>query len=134
VRGRQADASPDRLIAASVAAMPLMMPYYMDYDLLLLAVPAVLFAADVCRRGAPMSRLDRWITGAWAVLFPWLFFNAAYAGDAGVNFTVLLLAAVAVMLSARAALDDKPASQLQGPTDEVPSDELRRPARLPAAA
>jgi hypothetical protein len=110
VRGLSADASPDRLIAAAVAAMPLMMPYYMDYDLLLLAVSAVLFAADVCRRGAPMHRLDKWITGVGVTLCPWLFFNAAYAADAGVNFTVLLLAAVAVMLAARAALDENAAA------------------------
>jgi hypothetical protein len=129
VRGQTSDASPDRLIAAAVAAMPLMMPYYMDYDLLLLAVPAVLFAADVCRRGAPMHRLDKWITGVGLVLCPWLFFNAAYAGDAGINFTVLLLAAVAVMLAARAALDENAASTV----DETGSEEANE-ARLSAAA
>jgi hypothetical protein len=129
VRRQAPDASPDRLIAASVAAMPLMMPYYMDYDLLLLAVPAVLFATDVCRRGAPMHRLDKWITGAGLVLCPWLFFNAAFAGDAGVNFTVLLLAAVAVMLAARAALDENGAA-----TADEAGAEGTDEARLAAAA
>src|SRR2546430_4183331 len=38
-------ASPDRAIAATIAAMPLLMPFYFDYDLLLLAVPATLYAA-----------------------------------------------------------------------------------------
>jgi alpha-1,2-mannosyltransferase len=118
LRGQAPDAPPDRLIAAAVTAMPLMMPYYMDYDLLLLAVPAVLFAADVCRRGAPMHRLNKWITGVGLVLFPWLFFNAAYAGDAGVNFTVLLLAAVAVMLAARAALDENGAANVDAKDSE----------------
>ena len=36
----------DRLIAATIAAMPLLMPFYFDYDLLLLAIPAVLVAAN----------------------------------------------------------------------------------------
>ncbi len=43
----------DRFIAATIAMMPLLMPYYMDYDLLLLAVPAVLLAAEAARAGAP---------------------------------------------------------------------------------
>jgi hypothetical protein len=43
-----------RLISATIVSMPLLMPYYMDYDLLLLAVPAVLFAEEwlSCRRSA----------------------------------------------------------------------------------
>lgn len=36
----------DRLIAATIAAMPLVMPFYFDYDLLLLAIPAVLYGAE----------------------------------------------------------------------------------------
>jgi hypothetical protein len=40
-----------RLIAATIVSMPLLMPYYMDYDLLLLAVPAVLFAGDWLESG-----------------------------------------------------------------------------------
>lgn len=46
----------DRLIAAAVAAMPLVMPFYFDYDLLLLAVPAVLYAAERVR-SAGMARV-----------------------------------------------------------------------------
>jgi hypothetical protein len=84
--------SPDRLIAATVAAMPLIMPYYMDYDLLLLAVPAMLFAADVRRSGSPMTRLDCWTTAAWALLFVCLFVNPFVAFDTRVSLTVPLLA------------------------------------------
>ena len=36
----------DRLISASIAAMPLLMPFYFDYDLMLLAVALVVYAAD----------------------------------------------------------------------------------------
>jgi len=43
-----------RLIAATIISMPLLMPYYMDYDVLLLAVPAVLFAQEwLARVGNP---------------------------------------------------------------------------------
>ena len=39
----------DRLIAATILATPVVMPFYFDYDLLLLAVPAVLVALDAAR-------------------------------------------------------------------------------------
>ena len=39
----------DRLIAAAIAATPLLMPFYFDYDQLLLAIPAVLLAAEWLR-------------------------------------------------------------------------------------
>ena len=36
-----------RMIAATFLAMPLLMPFYFDYDLLLMAIPGVLLAADI---------------------------------------------------------------------------------------
>ena len=39
--------SRDRGIAAAIVCTPLLTPFYFDYDLLLLSVPAVLFAAEV---------------------------------------------------------------------------------------
>ncbi len=47
------------LIAATVASTPLLMPFYFDYDQLLLAIPAVLFAAEWIRRAGfrPHRRL-----------------------------------------------------------------------------
>jgi hypothetical protein len=101
-RGRTAGASPDRLIAATVAAMPLVMPYYMDYDLLLLSVAAALFTADVRRAGTPMARLDRCITGGWVLLFAWLYLNPFVAFDTHVSLTVPLLAMLSGLLSVRA--------------------------------
>ncbi len=69
--------------------MPLMMPYYMDYDLLLLAIPAVLFACEWISRGdvpAPIS--DRWLLGAWVALFALTEFNPGVAGEIRVNVIV----------------------------------------------
>ena len=93
--------SRDRMIAAAITAMPLLMPYYMDYDLLLLAVPAVLFAADVCRAGGPLGRLDRWTLGGWVVLFPWLFLNAAVASETRLSLSVPLLGGLSGLMIAR---------------------------------
>ena len=62
----------DRLIAGTVAATPVLMPFYFDYDLLLLAVPAALFAADRMRQTGPSpSRRSNRSGGhaAWSVPF-----------------------------------------------------------------
>ena len=95
----------DRLIAATIAATPLLMPFYFDYDLLLLAVPATLLAAEVAGRpvGAALSGGERALVGAWTVTFLWLMVNPALAGRMGVNVTVILLASLCALLIARAA-------------------------------
>jgi hypothetical protein len=62
----------DRLIAATIASMPLVMPFYFDYDLLLLSLSVVVYAADRLRAPAPTSGLgpeDRWIVRAWVVFY-----------------------------------------------------------------
>jgi hypothetical protein len=96
--------SHDNLIAAAIASMPLLMPFYFDYDLLLLAVPATLYATDQLTRAraGAVSRHDRRIPWAWAALFAWLFVNPSVAGHTHVNVTVVLLACVAGLLIARA--------------------------------
>ena len=78
----------DRLIIATVCAMPLLMPFYFDYDLLLLAVPATLYAADRSR--------DRSLTIGWVVLYAWMFVNAPVASRFHVSGAVVALAFVTV--------------------------------------
>jgi hypothetical protein len=93
----------DRLIAATVCATPLLMPFYFDYDLLLLAVPATLYAVDRQR--------GRWLTAGWVSLYVALFVNAPIAGRLHVVPATLLLAGVAVMSVRRvnrAAVGDVP--------------------------
>lgn len=87
----------DRLIAATIVAMPLIMPFYFDYDLLLLAIPAWLLGRDCLAAGDR----PKWLVRAWMVLYVWLYVNAAVAEASRVNGTVLLLSAVAVMMNAR---------------------------------
>jgi hypothetical protein len=98
----------DRLIAATIAASPLIMPFYFDYDLLLLSVPATLLAAELCARpvGATMSRRDQWLFGTWWALFLWLMVNPGVASTIGLNVTVILLTAVVTLLLARAIRRD----------------------------
>ena len=87
----------DRLIAATITAMPLLMPFYFDYDLLLLAVPVTLYAAERIYAPDRINRNDRWFTASWVVLFLWLFVNPAFALHTHVSGTVLLLGAVTAL-------------------------------------
>ncbi|HZL36484.1 MAG TPA: glycosyltransferase family 87 protein [Tepidisphaeraceae bacterium] len=107
----------DRLIAATIAATPLLMPFYFDYDQLLLAVPAVLLAADLIRRDRAISLRagDRWLLRIWPVYYVWLMLNPDIALLTRVNLSVPLLAVVAGLLIARAgrACDERRLLQSQ---------------------
>ena len=89
LRARRDAARRDRLIAATVCATPLLMPFYFDYDLLLLAVPLTLYAVDPAR--------DRRLTGLWVALYAALFVAAPVAGATHVNLATVLLAAATTM-------------------------------------
>lgn len=89
-RRRSAQTGADALLAATVAAAPLLMPFYFDYDLLLLAVPAALTAAH-WRPGVA----DRRLLAAWVVLYLWLFINPYVGAATRVNLAVPLLAGIA---------------------------------------
>ena len=92
----------DRLIAATIVVTPLLMPFYFDYDLLLLSVPAVLFAAGrTCCAQDRLPSADRWIVGAWAILYVWQMVNADFGGKFHVNLSVLVLTGLASMLVVR---------------------------------
>ena len=112
---RNPPANRDRVIAATIATMPLLMPFYFDYDLMLLAVPAVLFANEFVpgwqassnqKHGrdahATEMRLDRCLIRAWIALYLWMLINPGLASQTHVNLTVPLLTAVATMLMRRA--------------------------------
>jgi hypothetical protein len=116
---RQTD-TRDRLIAATIALTPLLLPYYLDYDLLLLAIPAVLFAGERLTRGAT-ARADRWTTRAWVALCVWLYANPASSGMMRLSLTAPLLAAVAAGLVTR-ALRPNPAAPEMGTGDKTTGD------------
>ena len=122
-------ATRDRLISASIGCTPLLIPYFMDYDLLLLSVAAVLFASDLAGRGretgAP-SRADRWTLRAWVALYGWAYLNPGLSGVLGVSLSVPLLAAVAAGLAMRCGRGER---QSTDPPNAEPA-----PAPLPLAA
>jgi hypothetical protein len=95
----------DRFIAAAIVATPLLMPFYFDYDLLLLAVPAVLVAAEIMRRepgGAARTWADRGLLVAWPALYAWMLINADVAEATRVNLGVPLLAGMFSLMVASA--------------------------------
>jgi hypothetical protein len=85
--------SRDRLIAATIVAMPLLMPFYFDYDLLLLSAAAVLVARDA---------VDMKIVWIWIALFICCAINSSIAGRVHLNVSVLLLTALSARLIASA--------------------------------
>jgi hypothetical protein len=117
----------DRLIAATIAAMPLLMPFYFDYDLLLLAVPAVLVAAGGSAFIAGRARAA--LIAAWSVLYVWLIVNPDVAELTRVNGAVPLLGVIAGVLVTRALRRDADMSQCD--LDEI---EPPAPPRLRLAA
>jgi hypothetical protein len=113
--GDSTASSRDRLIAATLVTMPLLMPFYFDYDLLVLAVPAVLIGAESLLADE-RSRSERWLTRTFGLLFLWLMLNPAIARISSVNITVILLTALALQLVRRVS----PKAHLDG--DSVPVD------------
>jgi hypothetical protein len=91
----------DRLIAATFLATPLLMPFYFDYDLLLLAVPAVLLAGLKLRTGAIIDggRFDRVLQILFPIAYAWMLMNADVAERTGVNVAVPLIAAMTTMIA-----------------------------------
>ncbi|HWE04341.1 MAG TPA: glycosyltransferase family 87 protein [Tepidisphaeraceae bacterium] len=125
LRGPQSQTARDRLIAAAVVSMPLLMPYYMDYDLLLLAVPAVLFAAEWVREPDGITRSDHWLLYAWIAYGLESHFNPGLAGDSRFNLTAPLLAAIAGLHLWRCV---RPRIQLTQPPHATNITQLNRPA------
>jgi hypothetical protein len=97
-------ASHDRVISAVIAAAPLLMPYYLDYDLLLLAIPAVLLGAELMVRdpAQPLIRRDVWLLRLWVAFYLLLLINPALTKLLHINLSVPLLASIASLLIARA--------------------------------
>ena len=98
-RSRRAATPSAELLAATVATTPLLMPFFFDYDLLLLAVPAAMATRH---------------PGLWSALYLVLFVNPYVAPALRLNLVVPLLACVAGSTLVRAVRNqcetDKPLS------------------------
>jgi hypothetical protein len=91
------------------------MPFYFDYDLLLLAVPGVLIASEAIRT-VERSRADKWLARTFGIMFIWTMLNPALTKMSHVNGTVILLSLLCLQLTTRAARK----TQIGG--DSVPID------------
>jgi len=96
------------------------MPFYFDYDLLLLAVPATLYAVERVIRPELSRPGDLWLTRAWVALFLWLFVNPGLAMRTHVNVTVVMLSCVAGLLVARAGRAEVAAVTTAPESEETP--------------
>jgi hypothetical protein len=94
------------LIAATVACAPLLMPFYFDYDLLVLAAA-----------GAMMTKPTRRGLALWGALYAWLFVNPYVAGAIRLNLTVPLLWGVAATLLDRALHGERAATAWEPAAD-----------------
>ena len=80
----------DRFIALVILATPLAMPFFFDYDLLLLAVPCVLIAREMMLFSdrSPAAMAFKLLA---PLAFVWLAFNPPLAESYGLNLTVPML-------------------------------------------
>ncbi|HEX4794896.1 MAG TPA: glycosyltransferase family 87 protein [Humisphaera sp.] len=97
VRVNQLTASPDRIIAAIIVSAPLIMPYYMDYDLVLLVIPAVLFASECLADPQGVAQSDLYLIWAWVALFVVTYVNPGFAREFHFNLTAVALSVLAAM-------------------------------------
>jgi hypothetical protein len=91
----------DRLIGATLCAAPLLMPFYFDYDLLLLSIPATLFAAEMLTRPTHTLR-DRWLARLWIALYAWMLVNPPVSSVTHINGNVILLGIICILMLQRA--------------------------------
>lgn len=85
----------DRLIAATMLATPLLMPFYFDYDLLMLAVPGVLLAGLQMRPEVGDMSCSRVVKTVAPIAYAMLLINADVAEQTRLNPIVPLLAVIA---------------------------------------
>ena len=104
----------DRIIAATIVTTPLLMPYFMDYDLTLLAVAAVLCTADALRSGRTPS-----ISIAWVVLYGIVETNIIIAGHFRFVPVVPALLCLSVVLIHHAIRDAESLGKTQDKTPDA---------------
>ena len=94
----------DRAIGCTIVATPLLMPFYFDYDLLLLAVPAVLLSGELLSLapGRPQRWNDRWLVRSWGLLFAVLLVESPLAKLLSTGVIVPALAVIMMLSIARA--------------------------------
>ncbi|MGA2583469.1 MAG: glycosyltransferase family 87 protein [Tepidisphaeraceae bacterium] len=101
IRSPRTASSRDRLIAATIVTMPLVMPFYFDYDLLLVGVGAVVYAADRMRNPTTNNWEDIWLMRTFLTLMVVLYFATSLAEHIHMLLTIPLLATASALLIRR---------------------------------
>lgn len=109
------DVMLDRFIALTILAMPLVMPFYFDYDLLLLMVAAALIGRERLAV-ADHSIATRLLVGCGTLLFAWSMFNPAFSESTGISLTVPLLCIIVALQARRCLTDFTPLASIALPT------------------
>lgn len=117
-------AQRDRVIATTIIATPLLMPFYFDYDLLLLAVPAVLTARQSLAAGV----IDRLLVAVWIALAGWLIVNPLVARSTDVIGAVVLLSVLAGMMMSRTARMARSGESAEAAESAIADGTVRRAA------
>lgn len=100
-RGNRDAVTRDRLIAVAIIFMPLIMPYYMDYDLLLLAIPATLLAAEWIANPERIAPADHVLMWLWCATGIASHFVLGLASHTRINLAPLILLTLACLYLAR---------------------------------
>lgn len=90
----------DRYIALVILSMPLLMPFYFDYDLLLLTVAGVLVARERLEY-TDVTSPTRWLVLTGTCLYVWTLLNPPLAEATGISLTVPLLCIVVALQAKR---------------------------------
>ena len=107
----------DRLIIATIISTPVIMPFYFDYDLLLLAVPAVLLAVEELREPrffktySPLQKGGT--TAVFTILYIALLFNPDIIEAFRINLTAVLLMALCAAVIFRTNLGEMAAEKAE---------------------
>lgn len=94
------DVQLDRFISLVILSMPLLMPFYFDYDLLLLLLAGVLVARERLA-SEDRSLAARCLVGFGLLLFVWTMFNPTLAEVLKLNLSVPLLLIVFTLQAKR---------------------------------
>jgi hypothetical protein len=106
--------SLDRFIALVILSMPLLMPFFFDYDLLLLIVAGVLVARERLETSDHTPAMRRLVI-VGVSLYAWTLVNPALAEVTGISLTVPLLCAAVALQARRCCVEPEPSSPLRLP-------------------
>lgn len=108
----------DRFIAAVILATPLLVPFFFDYDLLLLTIAGVLVGREVLAEPDP-SRSFAWQRRLSLLAFAWVMVNPTLAETRGINLTVPLLVAIFALHVRRCVREERVAIEVETPDEAV---------------